>query len=115
MKRFLNAYGSVNLCSAASECFIPHLLNGIATFGGLAFADVEKSRCIIIWGSNPFASGSMVGCSMPRTMKIFKELKEKDIPLIAKRALDEAHPDYPVPTIMTLQECEDLIRKLLPK
>jgi alcohol dehydrogenase class IV len=43
-----------------------------------------------------------------------KELKEKDIPLIAKRALDEAHPDYPVPTIMTIEECESLVRKLLP-
>ncbi|RJP93853.1 MAG: iron-containing alcohol dehydrogenase [Desulfobacteraceae bacterium] len=43
-----------------------------------------------------------------------KELKKKDIPLIAKRALDEAHPDYPVPRIMTLSECEELIKKLLP-
>jgi anaerobic selenocysteine-containing dehydrogenase len=82
MKRFLNAYGSVNLCSAASECFIPHLLNGIATFGSLAFADVEKSTCIIIWGSNPFASGSMVGCSMPRTIQIFTALKEKGVRFI---------------------------------
>jgi len=77
MKRFLNAYGSVNLCSAASECFIPHLLNGIATFGSLAFADVERSNCIIIWGSNPFASGSMEACSMPRTIKLFTAIKEK--------------------------------------
>ena len=77
MKRFLNAYGSVNLCSAASECFIPHLLNGIATFGSLAFADVERSKCVIIWGSNPFASGSMVACSMPRTIKLFTELKKQ--------------------------------------
>ena len=77
MKRFLNAFGSVNLCSAASECFIPHLLNGIATFGSLAFADVERSNCIIIWGSNPFASGSMEACSMPRTIKLFTEIKEK--------------------------------------
>lgn len=43
-----------------------------------------------------------------------KELKEKDIPLIAKRALDEAHPDYPVPRIMTREECEELIGMLLP-
>ena len=82
MKRFLNAYGSVNLCSAASECFIPHLLNGIATFGSLAFADVEKSTCVIIWGSNPFASGSMVGCSMPRTIQLFTALKEKGVRFI---------------------------------
>ncbi|MBF0226919.1 MAG: iron-containing alcohol dehydrogenase [Desulfobacterales bacterium] len=56
--------------------------------------------------------------NMNKNMNIptfIKELKEKDIPLIAKRALNEAHPDYPVPTIMTHQECEDLIRKLLPK
>jgi len=49
--------------------------------------------------------------SMPTTIK---ELKESDIPLIAKRALAEAHPDYPVPTFMCQSECEDLIRKLLP-
>jgi len=55
--------------------------------------------------------------TMNKNMKIptfIKELKKKDIPLIAKRALDEAHPDYPVPTIMTRRECEDLIKKLLP-
>jgi anaerobic selenocysteine-containing dehydrogenase len=82
MKRFLNAYGSVNLCSAASECFIPHLLNGIATFGSLAFADVEKSTCIIIWGSNPFASGSIEASSMPRTIQLFTALKEKGVRFI---------------------------------
>ena len=82
MKRFLHAYGTANLCSAASECFIPHLLNGIATFGNLAFADVENSKCVIIWGSNPFASGSFAGCSMPRTIKIFTELKEKGVKFI---------------------------------
>ncbi len=56
--------------------------------------------------------------TMNKKMKIptfIKELKEKDIPLIAKRALDEAHPDYPVPRIMTLAECEELVGKLLKK
>ena len=42
------------------------------------------------------------------------ELRASDIPLIAKRALDEAHPDYPVPRIMTHQQCEDLVHALLP-
>ena len=42
------------------------------------------------------------------------ELKASDIPLIAKRALAEAHPDYPVPRIMTLQEFEELITQLMP-
>jgi alcohol dehydrogenase class IV len=42
------------------------------------------------------------------------QLREEDIPLIAQRALAEAHPDYPVPTIMSRGQCEQLIRKLLP-
>lgn len=42
------------------------------------------------------------------------ELQADDIPLIAKRALAEAHPDYPVPRIMTREECEALVRELLP-
>jgi alcohol dehydrogenase class IV len=55
--------------------------------------------------------------SMNKKMKIpayIKELREEDIPHIARKALDEAHPDYPVPRIMTQEECEALIRKLLP-
>ena len=42
------------------------------------------------------------------------ELKKSDIPLIAERALKEAHPLYPVPKFMTRMACEDLLRKLLP-
>lgn len=49
--------------------------------------------------------------NIPTTIK---ELKKEDIPLIAKRALSEAHPDYPVPRIMTMRECMDLVGKLLP-
>ncbi len=55
--------------------------------------------------------------AMNKAMKIptfIKELKKEDIPLIAKRALQEAHPAYPVPRIMTLAECEALITRLLP-
>lgn len=42
------------------------------------------------------------------------DLKAEDIPLIAKQALAEAHPDYPVPCFMTQQEMENLLRSLLP-
>jgi alcohol dehydrogenase class IV len=42
-----------------------------------------------------------------------KELKRGDIPLIARRALKEAHPEYPVPTLMTQAECETLLTRLL--
>ncbi len=55
--------------------------------------------------------------SMNNNMNIptfIKELQEKDIPLIAKRALKEANPDYPVPTYMNQADCEGVVRKLLP-
>jgi alcohol dehydrogenase class IV len=41
------------------------------------------------------------------------ELRAADIPLIVERALREAHPDYPVPRIMTRPECEALVTRLL--
>ncbi|MDR3345211.1 MAG: iron-containing alcohol dehydrogenase [Oscillospiraceae bacterium] len=42
------------------------------------------------------------------------DLREEDIPLIAKRALLEGNPLYPVPVIWDQAHCESVIRKLLP-
>ncbi len=47
---------------------------------------------------------------LPSTIK---ELQEKDIPLIVERTLEEANPNYPVPTIMNPKECELVLNKLL--
>jgi alcohol dehydrogenase len=41
-----------------------------------------------------------------------KEIREEDIPLIAKRAMKEGNPGYPVPKIMSIDECERLVRSL---
>lgn len=41
-----------------------------------------------------------------------KEIKEEDIPLIAKRAMKEGNPGYPVPQIMSIRECEEFLRNL---
>ncbi|MBQ4245388.1 MAG: iron-containing alcohol dehydrogenase [Clostridia bacterium] len=43
------------------------------------------------------------------------KIKEEDIPLIAKRALQEGNPLYPVPKIMDQSECEAFIRTLMPR
>ncbi|MCH5198653.1 MAG: iron-containing alcohol dehydrogenase [Oscillospiraceae bacterium] len=43
----------------------------------------------------------------------FDFIKEEDIPIIAKRALKEANPLYPVPKIMNLEECKSFIRTKL--
>ena len=43
----------------------------------------------------------------------FDFIKEEDIPLIAKRALKEGNPLYPVPKIMDLEQCKEFIRTKL--
>lgn len=48
--------------------------------------------------------------NIPSTIK---ELKIEDIPLIAKRAIKEGNPSYPVPKIMNEQECRAILKKLL--
>lgn len=55
--------------------------------------------------------------TMNRNMNIpttIQELREADIPLIARRALKEANPMYPVPTLMNQGQCEAVVRQLLP-
>ncbi|HOX31636.1 MAG TPA: iron-containing alcohol dehydrogenase [Spirochaetales bacterium] len=43
----------------------------------------------------------------------FAQIKEEDIPLLARRALREANPLYPVPRIMDEADCAALIRRLM--
>ena len=42
------------------------------------------------------------------------ELKEADIALIARRALREGNPGYPVPKLMNHRDCENILMRLLP-
>ena len=42
-----------------------------------------------------------------------KDLKAEDIPTLARKALNEAHPEYPVPKFMDLNSCEQLLESLL--
>lgn len=53
---------------------------------------------------------------MNRNMNIplgIKELRQEDIPLISQRAMKEGNPIYPVPKIMSVIECEELLENLL--
>ena len=43
----------------------------------------------------------------------FDFIKEEDIPTLVKRALKEGNPGYPVPKIMSPNECEQVIRSLM--
>ncbi len=44
----------------------------------------------------------------------FPQIREEDIPLLIDRAFREAHPLYPVPRFMEREDCERIIRRLMP-
>jgi alcohol dehydrogenase len=44
-----------------------------------------------------------------------KELREADIPALAKDACKEADTNYPVPRYMSRETCEEILRRVLPK
>ncbi len=46
---------------------------------------------------------------------VIPEIKEEDIPTMAKRAYAEANPLYPVPKLMGITELETMYRMLMPK
>lgn len=53
--------------------------------------------------------------TMNKNMNIptyIKEIKDEDIHLIAERAVREGNPGYPVPKIISVIECEELIKSL---
>ena len=56
IRRFTDAFGTPNVFSVDSMCFRLRLLSYILTLGRWGVADLENSRCIILWGHNPDAS-----------------------------------------------------------
>ena len=44
---------------------------------------------------------------------VLTELKPQDIPSLAKKTLNEAHPEYPVPKFMDLNSCQKLLESML--
>ncbi len=84
-------------------------LAALAVAGGLGTAGQDEAELCQLFIDKVQALNEALG--IPGTVA---ELKADDIPLIAQRALSEAHPEYPVPKHMTHSECEGLLRGLLP-
>ena len=73
--------------------------------GIVGISDQEKAERFIQWVKD-----------MNATMKIpskISEIKEEDIELMAKRALKEANPLYPVPKFMGMLEITQIYKKLM--
>lgn len=59
-QRFRGAYGTPNFFSVESGCFRQRILTRQMTFGRYITEDIEKAKCIVLWGHNPDASRWLV-------------------------------------------------------
>jgi len=102
----------------ANAVILPHVLEdfGEAVYGSLARL-YEAARLGGAIGDEAKAKAFIAEIrAMNARMNIpdkIADLKEEDIPLIAKRALKEGNPLYPVPVIWDQAHMEKVIRKLL--
>lgn len=104
----------------ANAVILPHILelsfeNALCRYAELAIAaGLATSDDTQIEAAHKFVAGVK---ALNKTLNIqtdLPELKENDIPELARRAVREAYCDYPVPKLMNRTQCESLLKKLLP-
>jgi len=104
----------------ANAVILPHVLefsfeNALSRYAELAIvAGLATSDDTQIEAAHKFVAGVK---ALNKTLNIqtdLPELKESDIPELAKRAVREAYSNYPVPKLMTRAQCESLLKQLLP-
>jgi anaerobic selenocysteine-containing dehydrogenase len=60
-RRFFNLFGSPNLCGANNICFCPSQAVEYATYGGFAAGDIERTKCLVVWGKAFSQSDPILG------------------------------------------------------
>ncbi len=104
----------------ANAMVLPHVLEYSQQAISSRLADMAVAAGVGRAGSSPQVLASRFideVTTLSRTIGIpptVQELREADVPAIARAALKEAHYLYPVPRYMDQRECERLVRKLLP-
>ena len=78
--QFISAYGSPNITGVAHLCAVPRALAAQTVCGGVGNADLENSRCILMWGANPTETRHVI--SGVRVTQIIKEVQAKGGKLI---------------------------------
>jgi len=74
-RRFGGAYGTPNLVSMDSICYVSRILAHRLTFGTFLLEEPEKAGCVILWGHDPDKS------RLPLAAKLYKAL-DKGLELI---------------------------------
>ena len=55
-RRFYNLFGSPNIFGANNVCMCPSQAVEYATYGGFAWSDVMRTKCVVLWGHAPSQS-----------------------------------------------------------
>lgn len=105
----------------ANAVLLPHILDFSFEKAYRAYAEIAYHTGVAEQGDSEQQAAKKLITQVKALLnilavqKVFIELREADIPLLAKRAIKEAYCDYPVPKQMTTVECENILRKVLPE
>jgi anaerobic selenocysteine-containing dehydrogenase len=58
LKRLAHSFGSPNYCTESSTCFRAAFMGATLTYGAMGPPDVARSKCLLVWSTNPFYSNT---------------------------------------------------------
>ena len=58
LKHLAHSFGSPNYCTESSTCFRASFMGAALNYGAMGPADVARSKCLLVWSSNPFYSNT---------------------------------------------------------
>ena len=58
LKRLAHSFGSPNYCTESSTCFRAGFMACALTYGAMGPGDVGRSKCLLVWSTNPFYSNT---------------------------------------------------------
>lgn len=105
----------------ANAVLLPHILDFSFDAAKFTYAEIAYETHIAVeQDSTDIAAQKFVEKvkQLLKTLEIqltFDQLKVADINLLATRAIKEAYCDYPVPRVMTIEQCKDILERLVSK
>jgi anaerobic selenocysteine-containing dehydrogenase len=76
LQRLAIAYGSPNFCTESSTCNSSPTVAGNITYGHFGRPDLPKTRCLLVWSSNPYHTNTTLA-------RHLLDLKEKGVKFIS--------------------------------
>jgi len=60
IQRFCNVFGTPNFSSSGSQCHLARVMGNVLTYGYFPVPDINNTKCIVVWGSNPTSSNPLM-------------------------------------------------------